>query len=126
MATFGGIDIFGDFTKQHGPISAPYRSQQHALPGVAGYRNYKLGKQSGPTFRVTGRLTATTLAGLEAIILTGIGYCDGTLREYVGEGGTYPNCELKSYGPIGNYNSLDNGTKWTVQVEAQLVQVVPT
>lgn len=121
MATLGGIDIFGDQVKQVGP-TRKYRAMRRFLPGVSGFRVYRMGGDSY-VIQVSGRITGTSRANLEAKIATALAMIDGQLRTYVGDGASYTNCLLDTYepGPVSRVTTGGSVT-YTCRVSATLSQ----
>lgn len=127
-ATFNGITLFGSPTRTEGP-HASYRAQREELPGVAGYRNYRLG--AGPsTWTIRGRLTAPTLAFVKAAVFTAHGYRNGNLYTFVDtDGVSYANCELTDFRTVGDYEGCelaDGSNAVTVEIVATVQWASPT
>lgn len=127
-ATFNGITLFGSPTTTEGPHGS-YRAQREELPGVGGYRIYRLG--GGPTtWTIRGRLTAGTLSFVKAAVNTARGYRNGQLYTFVDtDGSSYPNCELTDFRTVGNFEGItqsDGSAGVTVEVVATVSWASPT
>lgn len=100
MIKFDGKTIFGQTTlKQVGPI-AKTRNLREQLPGVAGYRIYKLAGDGPDTlsWNIRGRIFALSHGQLERVLGIGVSYMDGNLYQFVTAGGIVcANCELIDY-----------------------------
>jgi hypothetical protein len=129
-ARFDGLLLFGEQTRVIGPIPRN-RQQREILPGVAGFRVYRLGTDS-VIWQVRGRLVASTLANLETLLMDGANYVDGQLYDFQTTGGNiFGDCLLNDFRPVeeiqagsglilGSWASI-----WTVEVGATVEWASP-
>jgi hypothetical protein len=123
-AQFNSESIFGTQTKITGPAQQ-YRSQREQLPGVSGFRVYRLGR--GPwVWRIRGRMNRSTFDLLRTAIETAAAaYLNGQLYTFTDNGGaTYANCLLSEYRPVSNPVRTDSG--YTVELEATVEWASPS
>lgn len=96
----GNADFFGFQTTEVGPIPS-YRKQREIIPGVNGYRNYRLGFAE-VRWTLTGWLQYEDRADLALALLENAAMADGATYDFVDSAGnTYPDCELESFAPTG-------------------------
>jgi hypothetical protein len=96
MMTFNGEQIFGQPNRQVSS-DARVRTQREIIPGITGYRNYILGKES-VTIVVEGRLLEFSVSQLIRALQRGQAYVDGNFYTFVGSGNIrYRLCEMKAF-----------------------------
>ena len=100
MLSYGGSQIFGTIgTYSIGPRHE-YRALRQWLPGIDGYRIYRLGRTHGGVWVCGGRLVYDSKALLEAALDTFGQMIDGRLRTFQTSGGLlYSNCQLVGFEP---------------------------
>jgi hypothetical protein len=83
----------------------PYRSTREWLPGVNGFRVYRLGGGS-TIWQVRGRLTALNFPSLNALIRRGQSYVDGRIYTFVDNAGqSHRNCLMNDFRPVGPWEA---------------------
>ena len=123
--TFNGQPLFGlHGLRCEGPVGKA-RLMQERLPGVDGFRVYRLAKDSA-VFVATGRIYVATAGALEATLLTAARYVmNGTIGQFVTTaGGRYANCLMTDYHETTPKRRLQNGAV-TVRVQATIVWMAP-
>lgn len=130
MIRYAGKNIFGTLQlRQQGP-TAKTRYMRQQLPGVRGYRIFRIGG-NGPdslVWSVSGRLIALTLADLERQIASGLALMDGRVGVFESTGGiVYRNCELVDYRPVPPFQRafFNGGLVYTCMVQATIEQASP-
>jgi hypothetical protein len=131
MIRFDGREIFGRHNlRQVGP-AARTRNMREQLPGVVGYRNYRLtgGIIDTRIWQVTGWQVESSLRAAEQFIEAGLAYVDGAPYVFESTGGLrHRNCELTAFGPSANFFRviLPNGlSQILIQIQATIEQMSP-
>lgn len=127
IPTFNGQQIFGTKeARQQGPF-ARTRNLRKRLPGVAGYRIFRLtgGKIDSLTWTVRARIVELSLPRAEQAVLRGLNFVDGATYPFVSTTGLrYKNCELTDFRPVSNYQRVRIGNQdyWTIVVQGTIEQ----
>lgn len=128
--TFNDESIWGYLAlRQQGPLGS-FRSQIERVPGINGYRVYKLGIDK-VQWVCSGRIVAFNYAELEQLLWSGTSYVlSGDLYVFQSLGGAaYENCRLLSYQPIAQVeaHSLPGGSAGvSVRVQGVVEWCTPT
>jgi hypothetical protein len=100
-AKYNNIFIWGGQTKVRGPFPVA-RTQRETLPGVSGFRQYRLGVATW-TWKVEGLLVATSLAALRVLLQDYAEGVNGGLYVFTDNAGqAWNDCELSDYGPASD------------------------
>lgn len=127
--TFNEESIWGYIAlRQQGPVGA-FRSQLERIPGVNGYRTYKLGIDK-VQWVCSGRVVAFNYAGLEQLLWNATTYVlSGDLYVFQSLGGAiYENCRLLNFQPIARVEAHSlpgNGSGVSVQVQGMVEWCTP-
>jgi hypothetical protein len=127
---FGGASIFG--VKQN-RVSGPTvrtRILRHRLPGVPGYRTFRLTGDSvdGRIWTCEGRIIEFGLNQVMQSVMNSQQFVDGKFYVFTTIGGlSFKNCELTDFRPVGNYQRIivSNQQFYSVVVRGVIEQATP-
>lgn len=128
---FDGKDIFGTAELRVSGPTGRRRVQRSQLPGVVGFRNYRLIGNTGPDIKVwiaSGRLLAFSQQQIEQMVERGLRYLSGGVYTFRTTGGNnYRNCELVDYRTVEPYRRVNVSGIWlsTTKVQATIEQASP-
>lgn len=130
---FGGKAIFGLYQNRINGPTARTRTLRHRLPGVPGYRSFKLIGDNIDTrvWTCEGRIVGTNLRSVMRTVISYQDFMKGNFFTFVTTGGdAFRNCELTDYRPASPYQrirfSLDNQRDFfSVVVRGTIEQASP-